>query len=152
MYMKEMYVTSSQLKSGESEARAFAEFGNRCGLQQYRKFSGLLEQNRKNGSKNLRETLRLEMADAFEQRKHQAKRMGRKSRYKIVDPAVSSPGCGDGDDHGSGMDRVWLKGGYEMEKQRDNHIEQNVTEQHTTEQGGIYRKIRDFRWMKQVWG
>lgn len=42
------------------------------------------------------------------------------------------------------MDRVWLKGGYEMEKQRDNHIEQNVTEQHTTEQGGIYRKIRDF--------
>lgn len=31
-----------------------------------------------------------------------------------------------------------------MEKQRDNHIEQNVTEQHTTEQGGIYRKIRDF--------
>ena len=30
-----------------------------------------------------------------------------------------------------------------MEKQRDNHIEQNVTEQHTTEQGGIYRKIRD---------
>lgn len=32
----------------------------------------------KNGSKNLRETLRLEMADAFEQRKHQAKRMGEK--------------------------------------------------------------------------
>ena len=31
-----------------------------------------------------------------------------------------------------------------MEKQRDNHIEQNVTEQHTTEQGGIYRKIRVF--------
>lgn len=31
-----------------------------------------------------------------------------------------------------------------MEKQRDNHIEQNITEQHTTEQGGIYRKIRDF--------
>ena len=52
--------------------------------------------------------------------------MGEKVRYKIVDPAVSSLGCGDGDDHGSGMDRVWLKGGYEMEKQRDNHIEQNV--------------------------
>ena len=31
-----------------------------------------------------------------------------------------------------------------MEKQRDNHIEQNVMEQNTTEQGGIYRKIRDF--------
>ena len=83
---EEMYVTSSQLKSGESEARAFAEFGNRCGLQQYRKFSGLLEQNRKNGSKNLRETLRLEMADAFEQRKHQAKRMGEKAGTKLLIP------------------------------------------------------------------
>ena len=31
-----------------------------------------------------------------------------------------------------------------MEKQRDNHIEQNVMEQNTTEQGGIYRKIREF--------
>ncbi len=31
-----------------------------------------------------------------------------------------------------------------MEKQRDNHIEQNVMEQNTTDQGGIYRKIRDF--------
>lgn len=39
-----------------------------------------------------------------------------------------------------------------MEKQRDNHIEQNVMEQNTTEQGGIYRKIRILRWMKQVWG
>jgi len=83
---EEMYVTSGQLKSGESEARAFAEFGNRCGLQQYRKFSGLLEQNRKNGSKNLRETLRLEMADAFEQRKHQAKRMGEKAGTKLLIP------------------------------------------------------------------
>ena len=83
---EEMYVTSSQLKSGESEARAFAEFGNRCGLQQYRKFSGLLEQYRKNGSKNLRETLRLEMADAFEQRKNQAKRMGEKAGTKLLIP------------------------------------------------------------------
>lgn len=48
--------------------------------------SGLLEQNRKNGSKNLRETLRLEMADAFEQRKHQAKRMGEKAGTKLLIP------------------------------------------------------------------
>ena len=39
-----------------------------------------------------------------------------------------------------------------MEKQRDNHIEQNVTEQNTTEQGGIYRKIRDLRWMNRCGG
>lgn len=40
----------------------------------------------KNGSKNLRETLRLEMADAFEQRKHQAKRMGEKAGTKLLIP------------------------------------------------------------------
>ena len=67
-----------------------------------------LEQNRKNGSKNLRETLRLEMADAFEQRKHQAKRMGEKAGTKLLIRCFFSC-CGDGDDHGSGMDRVWLK-------------------------------------------
>ncbi len=44
---EEMYITGSQLKSGISEAKAFAEFGTRCGLQQYMKLSGLLEQNRK---------------------------------------------------------------------------------------------------------
>ncbi len=49
-------------------------------------FPGFLEQNRKNGSKNLRETLRLEMADAFEQRKHQAKRMGEKAGTKLLIP------------------------------------------------------------------
>ena len=83
---EEMYITSSRLKSGISEAKAFAEFGTRCGLQQYMKLSGLLEQNRKNGSKNLRETLRLEMADAFEQRKHQARRMGEKAGTKLLIP------------------------------------------------------------------
>ena len=50
------------------------------------KLSGLLEQNRKNGSKNLRETLRLEMAEAFEQRKHQARRMGEKAGTKLLVP------------------------------------------------------------------
>ena len=66
--------------------KAFVEFGTRCGLQQYMKLSGLLEQNRKNGSKNLRETLRLEMAEAFEQRKHQARRMGEKAGTKLLVP------------------------------------------------------------------
>ena len=39
-----------------------------------------------NGSKNLRETLRLEMAEAFEQRKHQARRMGEKAGTKLLVP------------------------------------------------------------------
>ncbi len=75
---EEMVLTESQLKSGVSESQAFYEFGSRCGLQPYMKLAALLEQSRKNGARSLRERLRLEMADAFEQRKHQARRLGRK--------------------------------------------------------------------------
>ena len=62
------------------------EFGRRCGLQQYMKLSSLLEQNRKNGSKNLRDTLKVEMAEAFEQRKHQARRLGEEAGTKLLLP------------------------------------------------------------------
>ena len=105
---EEMYITGSQLKSGISEAKAFAEFGTRCGLQQYMKLSGLLEQNRKNGSKNLRETLRLEMAEAFEQRKHQARRMGEKAGTKLLVPLFLLLGSGHGNDYAPGMDYIWM--------------------------------------------
>ena len=81
-----MYLTGSQIKSGISEAQAFREFGNRCGLQQYMKLAALLEQNRKNGSRNLRERLRLEMAEAFEERKHQARRLGEEAGTKLLVP------------------------------------------------------------------
>lgn len=83
---EEMYITSCQLKSGVSEQRAFSEFGRRCDLWQYRKFAALLEQNLKNGSHHLREALRLEMAEAFEQRKHQAKRIGEEAGTKLLLP------------------------------------------------------------------
>lgn len=83
---EEMYLTDSQLKSGVSESQAFHEFGIRCGLQPYMKLAALLEQNRKNGSRNLRERLYLEMADAFEQRKHQARRLGEEAGTRLLAP------------------------------------------------------------------
>ena len=50
------------------------------------KLGSLLEQNRKNGSKNLRNLLRAETADAFEQRKHQARRLGEEAGTKLLLP------------------------------------------------------------------
>lgn len=81
-----MDMVSSQLASGVPEGRAFEEFGRRCGLQPYMKLGGLLEQSRKNGSKNLRDTLKLEMADAFEQRRQQARRLGEEAGTKLLLP------------------------------------------------------------------
>lgn len=83
---EEMVLTDSQLKSGVSESQAFYEFGSRCGLQPYMKLAALLEQSRKNGARNLRERLRLEMADAFEQRKHQARRLGEEAGTRLLIP------------------------------------------------------------------
>ncbi len=83
---EEMYETSCQMKGGVPEGSAFEEFGRRCGLQSYMKLGGLLEQNRKNGSKNLRNLLRTEMTDAFEQRKHQARRLGEEAGTKLLLP------------------------------------------------------------------
>lgn len=83
---EEMYAASCQMRTGVPEGRAFSEFGRRCGLQQYMKLSGLLEQSRKNGSKNLREALKLEMTDAFELRKHQARRLGEEAGTRLLVP------------------------------------------------------------------
>ena len=83
---EEMYEAWGQMKRGIPEGQAYLEFGRRCGLPCYTKFAGFLEQSRKNGAKNLREHLRLEMEEAYEQRKHEAKRLGEEASTKLLLP------------------------------------------------------------------
>lgn len=83
---EEMYEASCQMNKGISEGQAYSAFGRRCGLQPYMKLCSLLEQNRKNGSKNLRDLMKLEMADAFEQRKHGARRLGEEAGTRLLFP------------------------------------------------------------------
>ncbi len=83
---EEMLKTASQLSSGVSESKAFGEFGRRCSLQPYLKLSALLEQSQKNGSRQLRHALELEMISAFEQRKNMAKRLGEEAGTKLLFP------------------------------------------------------------------
>jgi hypothetical protein len=83
---EEMMKTVSQLGSGVSEGRAFGEFGRRCGLQPYLKLTTLLEQSQKNGSRQLRQALELEMVSAFEQRKNLAKKLGEEAGTKLLLP------------------------------------------------------------------
>ena len=83
---EEMYEACGQMKRGIPEGQAYLEFGRRCGLPCYTKFAGFLEQSRKNGAKDLREHLRLEMEEAYEQRKHEAKRLGEEASTKLLLP------------------------------------------------------------------
>ena len=78
--------TDYQLKSGMAEGAAYQEFGRRCKLQPYLKLSGLLEQNRKSGTKNMRGILQAEMADALEQRKNLARRLGEEAGTRLLLP------------------------------------------------------------------
>lgn len=83
---EEMRQTCHQLQSGMTESEAYREFGRRCRLQPYLKLSGLLEQNRKTGTKNMKTLLQAEMADALEQRKNLARRLGEEAGTKLLMP------------------------------------------------------------------
>ena len=83
---EEMRQTYYQMENGTSEGAAYREFGRRCRLQPYLKLSSILEQNRKTGTKNLRELLRIEVEDAFEMRKNLARRMGEEAGTKLLMP------------------------------------------------------------------
>ena len=83
---EEMRRTYYQMQSGMAEGEAYQEFGRRCRLQPYLKLSGLLEQNRRSGTKNMRMILQTEMSDALEQRKNLARRLGEEAGTKLLMP------------------------------------------------------------------
>lgn len=85
---EEMTESMNQLKSGVSELRVYQDFGNRCDVKEYMKFSSLLAQNLKKGSKELRSMLEIETKDAFEERKNQAKKYGEEAGTKLLIPMV----------------------------------------------------------------
>ena len=83
---EEMRYTYYQMQSGMAEGDAYREFGRRCRLQSYLKLSGLLEQNRRSGTKNMRAILETEMTDALEQRKNLARRLGEEAGTRLLMP------------------------------------------------------------------
>lgn len=83
---EEICRASGQMQKGMSEGQAYKEFGNRCAQPCYLKLSSLLEQNRRTGTKNLRQLLEREMQDAFEQRKNLARKMGEEASTKLLLP------------------------------------------------------------------
>lgn len=83
---EEMRQTYYQMENGTPEGVAFRDFGRRCRLQPYLKLSSILEQNRKTGTKNLRELLHTEVEDAFELRKNLARKMGEEAGTKLLLP------------------------------------------------------------------
>lgn len=85
---EEMLLTIYEMESGVVQARAYERFGRRCRIPSYNKLSTMLSQNIRKGAANLPVLLKEEAADAFEERKHTARKLGEKAGTKLLVPMM----------------------------------------------------------------
>ena len=83
---EEMVVTMYEIKGGKSEAACYEDFGNRCGINYYRKLSALIAGSIKKGGKGMAIHLRNLGEHAREERKNTAKRLGDEVGTKLMLP------------------------------------------------------------------
>lgn len=83
---EEILRTWYEMENGVLEQDAFAHFGERCGISEYKSFALLLAQNQKKGGHLLPQLLETEVQDAFEARKRQARIAGEKAAVKLALP------------------------------------------------------------------
>lgn len=85
---EEIRVMVNELKTGESEARAYEMFGLRCRSQPYTRLVNLLSQNLKKGNSSLLPLLKQEAAKASEERLNIARKAGEKVSTKLLAPMM----------------------------------------------------------------
>lgn len=85
---EEMALACHEMQSGVAETKAYENFGIRCRLPCYLKFSALLEQNLRKGSRGLSQILDAEITEAFEQRKECALTQGEEASTRLLFPMV----------------------------------------------------------------
>ena len=85
---EEMLMTVYEMESGVMQTTAYERFGRRCRLPSYNKLAAMLSQNIRKGAANLPLLLKEEAADAFEDRKHSARKQGEKAGTKLLVPMM----------------------------------------------------------------
>lgn len=85
---EEMVESYNQMKIGVPEVEVYEQFGKRCDLKEYQKFSTLIIQNLRKGTKDLTSLLELEVIEAFEKRKNLARVKGEEAGTKLLIPMV----------------------------------------------------------------
>lgn len=84
----EMRTALYEMQSGVPETLAYERFGMRCRMPSYLKLGTLLSQNLRRGTGNLAALLQEEAAEAFENRKALAKRMGEECESRLLLPML----------------------------------------------------------------
>ena len=85
---EEMRITYYQIKDGVGERHAYEQFGERIGLQIYRRLATLLVQNLRKGTTGLSKLLEKEMQDAFDAQENFAKKRGEELQTKLLLPMM----------------------------------------------------------------
>ena len=85
---EEMVFSCREMKSGVPEAKAYENFGRRCGPACYIRLGSLLSQNLKKGSRGLASTLEKEAVSSLEMRRNEARKKGEKASTKLMLPMV----------------------------------------------------------------
>ena len=85
---EEMRITYHQMKDGLGERLAYEQFGERLGLQVYRRLATLLVQNLRKGTTGLSKLLEKEMRDAFDAQESDAKKRGEELQTKLLLPMM----------------------------------------------------------------
>ena len=83
-----MLLTANEWKNGVFQQDALDGFARRCRIPCYNKLVMLLTQNLRSGSVNLSFLLQEEALEAFEERKHLARRQGERAGTKLLLPMM----------------------------------------------------------------
>lgn len=83
---EEMKKATIEMQNGVSEIDAYIAFGNRCGIQDIKKFISMLVQNLQKGNSELVDFLKAETAIVWEEKKNIVKRRGEAANNKLMLP------------------------------------------------------------------
>ncbi|TCL00084.1 type II secretion system protein F (GspF) [Natranaerovirga hydrolytica] len=81
-------MTWLEIQSGHSEFKAYENFGKRCSLPEFMKFTSILLQNMRKGTNTLIEALNEQSEEAWEKRKEVAKLLGEQASTKLLFPMM----------------------------------------------------------------
>jgi len=85
---EEMLITQREIENGRGELEAYEGFGERCGIQKYRKLMNYLIQNNRKGNRGICQWLEREVEEAFAERKSMAQKLGEEVGTKLLLPMM----------------------------------------------------------------
>ncbi len=85
---EEMLTAVYEMQDGVGEIRAYENFGDRCAIAEYRRFSAILVQNVRKGNAQIQKILEKEKIEAYEKQKARVKIAGEEAGTKLLLPML----------------------------------------------------------------